>query len=43
MEWVVLDWNEPAIEFYVKLGAEALGDWTTFRLNQKEIETLAAS
>ena len=43
MEWVVLDWNEPAIEFYVQLGAEALGDWTTFRLNQKEIETLAAS
>ncbi|MCH7496106.1 MAG: GNAT family N-acetyltransferase [Candidatus Marinimicrobia bacterium] len=43
MEWVVLDWNEPAIEFYIQLGAEALGDWTTFRLNQKEIETLAAS
>ena len=43
MEWVVLDWNEPAIEFYVQLGAEALGDWTTFRLNEKEIVTLAAS
>ena len=43
MEWVVLDWNEPAIEFYNRLGAEALGDWTTFRLNEKEIETLAAN
>lgn len=43
MEWVVLDWNEPAIEFYVQLGAEALGDWTTFRLNEKEIETLATN
>jgi len=43
MEWVVLDWNEAAIEFYNKLGAEALGDWTTFRLNEKEIETLAAN
>ena len=42
MEWVVLDWNEPAIEFYIQLGAEALGDWTIFRLNEKEIETLAA-
>ena len=43
MEWVVLDWNEPAIEFYNRLGAEALGDWTTFRLNEKEIETLASN
>ena len=43
MEWVVLDWNVPAIEFYVQLGAEALGDWTTFRLNEKEIETLATN
>ena len=43
MEWVVLDWNEPAIEFYKTLGAEKLDAWTTYRLNQKEIETLAAS
>ena len=43
MEWVVLDWNEPAIEFYNRLGAEALGDWTTFRLNENEIETLATN
>lgn len=43
MEWIVLDWNESAIEFYKKLGAETLDAWTTYRLNQKEIETLAAS
>ncbi len=43
MEWVVLDWNEPAIEFYKQLGAETLDAWTTYRLNKKEIETLAAS
>ncbi|HSP67352.1 MAG TPA: GNAT family N-acetyltransferase [Bryobacteraceae bacterium] len=32
MEWSVLDWNEPAIQFYKKLGAVALDDWTMFRL-----------
>ena len=41
MEWVVLDWNESAIEFYKKLGAEKLDAWTTYRFNEKEIETLA--
>jgi GNAT superfamily N-acetyltransferase len=32
MEWAVLDWNAPAIEFYRALGAVALDDWTVFRL-----------
>lgn len=32
MEWAVLDWNEPAIEFYQSLGAELLKEWRTFRL-----------
>jgi GNAT superfamily N-acetyltransferase len=32
LEWSVLDWNEPAIRFYKNLGAEPLGDWTTYRL-----------
>jgi len=32
MEWSVLDWNEPAIGFYKKLGAVPLDDWTMFRL-----------
>lgn len=31
-ELSVLDWNEPAIGFYKSLGAEALDDWTNFRL-----------
>ena len=43
MEWVVLDWNESAIEFYKKLGAEKLDAWTTYRFNEKEIETLASN
>lgn len=32
MEWAVLDWNEPAIGFYKKLGAEAMDEWTVYRL-----------
>ena len=33
LEWAVLDWNQPAIDFYKSLGAKPLDDWTTFRLN----------
>jgi len=43
LEWWVLDWNESAIDFYKKLGAEAMEDWTVFRLDRDAIETLAAS
>ncbi|MEE2787107.1 MAG: GNAT family N-acetyltransferase [Myxococcota bacterium] len=32
LEWAVLDWNEPAIEFYRAYGAQPLDDWTTWRL-----------
>ena len=32
LEWSVLDWNEPAIGFYRKLGAVPMGDWTVYRL-----------
>ena len=32
VEWSVLDWNEPAIDFYLKIGAKPLNDWTIFRL-----------
>ena len=40
MEWAVLDWNEPAIEFYKKIGAKPLDDWTVFRLDEKAIHNL---
>jgi GNAT superfamily N-acetyltransferase len=43
MEWAVLDWNEPAIQFYRKLGAKPMDEWTVFRLTQEAIEQLAAS
>lgn len=32
VQWAVLDWNQPAIDFYKRLGAEPLADWTLFRL-----------
>src|SRR5438067_1443422 len=32
LEWAVLDWNEPAIQFYRSLGAEPLNEWTVYRL-----------
>jgi len=32
VEWSVLDWNKPAIDFYKKIGAKPLDDWTIFRL-----------
>ncbi|WP_339487054.1 GNAT family N-acetyltransferase [Pseudomonas sp. EL_65y_Pfl2_R95] len=41
LEWSVLDWNEPAIGFYKQLGANALEDWTQFRLTGDALQNLA--
>jgi GNAT superfamily N-acetyltransferase len=41
LEWRVLDWNEPSIGFYRKLGAEPLDDWTVFRLTGKTLQKIA--
>jgi len=43
MEWAVLNWNEPAIEFYRKLGAKPMDEWTVFRLTRDGIAKLADS
>ncbi len=43
MEWAVLTWNEPAIEFYKKLGAVSLNDWRVFRLTTDGIAKLSES
>jgi len=43
LEWWVLDWNAPAIEFYKSLGAEPMADWTVFRLTGEALERLAKS
>jgi GNAT superfamily N-acetyltransferase len=41
MEWAVLDWNEPAVQFYRKLGAAPNEEWTVFRLTSEGIAKLA--
>ena len=38
IEWVVLDWNTPAIEFYKKSGAVVLNDWNTAQMNEQAIK-----
>ena len=40
MEWAVLDWNEPAINFYESLGARQIDEWQIYRLNDKTIDVL---
>jgi GNAT superfamily N-acetyltransferase len=40
MDWSVLDWNTPSIEFYKALGAVAMDDWTTFRLTGESLANL---
>jgi GNAT superfamily N-acetyltransferase len=40
-EWSVLDWNEPAIGFYKKLGAQPMHDWTIFRVTGDALQNLA--
>ncbi len=41
IEWAVLDWNEPSIAFYKKLGAVPMDEWTTFRLTGDALNSLA--
>jgi len=43
LEWSVLDWNEPAIGFYRRLGARANDGWTVYRLDGDALEQLAGS
>ncbi len=42
VEWWVLDWNEPSIGFYRKLGARSMDDWTVMRLDGQALELFAA-
>ena len=41
MEWSVLDWNQPAIDFYRRAGARVLEDWRICRLTGDALRTLA--
>lgn len=41
LEWSVLNWNEPSIQFYLKLGSQPMQEWTTYRLTEKELILLS--
>ena len=43
LEWSVLDWNEPALGFYKKLGARAMDEWTIMRLDGADLARLGAA
>ncbi len=42
-EWAVLDWNQPAIEFYQSMGARPLDEWTVYRLTGEALRRAAGS
>lgn len=42
-QWWVLDWNEPSIDFYKSIGAEAMDEWTVYRLSGNALKSFAAS
>ena len=41
LEWAVLDWNQPAIDFYDALGATAMAEWLTYRLEGDALRAVA--
>jgi GNAT superfamily N-acetyltransferase len=41
LQWSVLDWNTPSIEFYKSLGAELMDEWTVCRVNGPALMALA--
>lgn len=41
LDWSCLDWNTPSIDFYRSLGAEALDDWTVYRLSGETLTRMA--
>ena len=43
VEWSVLDWNQSAIDFYKKIGAVPLNDWTVFTASSPPMDKCAAS
>lgn len=43
LEWAVLDWNTPSIDFYKSLGAFPQDEWTGYRLTGEALERLAGS
>ena len=43
LEWSVLDWNEPAIHFYKRLGAVPMSEWTVFRVTGETFDRLGSA
>jgi GNAT superfamily N-acetyltransferase len=43
LEWAVLDWNQPAIDFYHRMGATPMSEWTTMRVTGDALSALANS
>lgn len=41
LQWWVLDWNQPAIDFYRSLGAEPMDEWTVWRVSGESLKSLA--
>jgi GNAT superfamily N-acetyltransferase len=41
IEWSVLDWNKPSIDFYLSIGATPMDEWTMYRMDERAIENLA--
>ncbi len=41
VEWWCLDWNTKSIEFYKRCGAEAMDEWTVYRLTEESLEKLS--
>jgi GNAT superfamily N-acetyltransferase len=42
LEWSVLDWNTPSIDFYRSLGAKAMDEWTIYRVTGEALNKLGA-
>lgn len=42
LEWWVLDWNTPSIDFYTSLGAVAMDEWTVYRVTGDALDKLAS-
>jgi GNAT superfamily N-acetyltransferase len=42
LQWSVMDWNEPAIRFFERLGAQPMDEWTVFRLTGTALGDLAS-
>lgn len=41
LEWSVLKWNEPSIKFYERIGAKAMTEWQTMRVDGEGLKSLA--